>query len=1230
MTTAHPSITVKAGVASAATSVLSVSRDTIASGAVVVLRLQAKDAAGNALTSGGEVVVFSRSGGTSTGVIGATADSGNGVYTATFTGVVAGTATTIGATINGAAVSTLAPTIAVKPGAIAGATSVVTASTDTLLSGAVATLRLRAKDAAGNLLTTGGDTVVFTASGGSSSGSIGAAADSGNGVYTATFTGLAAGTATTIHASANGSVVTTGLPLMTVLPGAASRLAFTVQPSPAFLGAAIAPAVEVTARDAFGNTTPAFTGSVGVAIGTNPGTGTLTGTLSHNAVAGVASFNDLKIDQPGIGYTLTASAGGLAGATSASFDVITAAGTIAWANAAGGNWSNPANWNGGVVPGPTDIALITLPGTYTVTFDVSDSIGGLQLGGSSGTQTLIVSSKTLGLAAGSQINANGVVSMASATLNGPGSITNAGQLFVQGTTALNGAIATAATSMIRVQGNGSFSTGNVTVASGFTNNGTIILTDTTSSYGAVLHVTSGTLTNASGAVIDVRVGANGTRTLDAQLNNQGTLTVGHPFSLTKASAVQANSGTINVNAKLVIQQSGAAPSFTNSGAIAIGSTDTLAVTGGTFAYSGGTINVGAKFTILQTGTAPSFTNSGSMSITSGDTVAVSGGTFAYAAGAITGPGALAFNATTVNLTQDLNTAAVPFSLTTATVSGTGTLTVAPSTTLQIRSSTINSRLVNQGALDVHGTTAINDSLTNGSGATLRLQGDGSSGTSNLTVANNFTNSGAIVLTDTTSSYGAVLNMPAGARLTNAPGGTIDAAVGTAGPRTLGVEIDNQGTITLNRPLSISRAGAAHTNSGTINVSGGDLTLSQSGVTPSFTTSGTITIGAGRTFTVTSGAFNYGAGTINGSGTLAITSAAVTATQDFSTATTGLTLTNATWGGAGKLTVAAGTSLRVRASTINTRLVNQGAMDVHGTSAFNDSVTNASGATLRLQGDGGSGTSNLTVLSGFTNSGTLVLTDTTSSYGAVLNVTNGTLTNAAGATLRTDTGTVGPRTLNGQLDNEGTLAVLRALTISKASAAHVNRGTIDVHDKLTIAQSGTSPSFTQLGAVTMGAGDTIAVTSGSFVYDSGTINGGTLGARFQHCHDRARAHECDVGRDRHVDRRGEHGAASLGKQHQRAVRQSRVRQHRRHQRLQRHGLERRRRHTARAGERIQRHRDADRGHGIHEQRHDRAHRFDILVRSGPERDRRHARQRRGRDDPGRHRHRRAAHAQRAAR
>jgi len=47
--------------------------------------------------------------------------------------------------------------------------------------------------------------------------------------------------------------------------------------------------------------------------------------------------------------------------------------------------------------------------------------------------------------------------------------------------------------------------------------------------------------------------------------------------------VHTNTGTINVNAKLTIQQSGASPSFTNSGSILINTGDTLAVTGGSFA-----------------------------------------------------------------------------------------------------------------------------------------------------------------------------------------------------------------------------------------------------------------------------------------------------------------------------------------------------------------------------------------------------------------------------------------------------------------------------------------------------------------------------------------------------------------------------------------------------------------------------------------------------------------------
>ena len=57
------------------------------------------------------------------------------------------------------------------------------------------------------------------------------------------------------------------------------------------------------------------------------------------ATFGVATFGDLSINNAGTGYTLTASAGGLTGATSGLFDVLLAGGTINWINGSGGNWS---------------------------------------------------------------------------------------------------------------------------------------------------------------------------------------------------------------------------------------------------------------------------------------------------------------------------------------------------------------------------------------------------------------------------------------------------------------------------------------------------------------------------------------------------------------------------------------------------------------------------------------------------------------------------------------------------------------------------------------------------------------------------------------------------------------------------------------------------------------------------------------------------------------------------
>src|SRR5207245_2729907 len=125
--TSTQSLTVTPGPASTATSTVGLSAGTVASGSAVTLTLQAKDAAGNNLTTGGLTVVFTRTGGTSNGTISTTTNVGNGTYTATFTGTTAGTATTIGATFGGNAV-TSTQSLTVTPGPASTATSTVSLS----------------------------------------------------------------------------------------------------------------------------------------------------------------------------------------------------------------------------------------------------------------------------------------------------------------------------------------------------------------------------------------------------------------------------------------------------------------------------------------------------------------------------------------------------------------------------------------------------------------------------------------------------------------------------------------------------------------------------------------------------------------------------------------------------------------------------------------------------------------------------------------------------------------------------------------------------------------------------------------------------------------------------------------------------------------------------------------------------------------------------------------------
>jgi hypothetical protein len=101
-----------------------------------------------------------------------------------------------------------------------------------------------------------------------------------------------------------------------------TKLAFGVQPSSEQAGSAITPTITVRVLDA----SNALVGTdnttlITLSIGTNPGGGTLSGTVVRTAFHGVATFPGLSIDKVGNGYRLAAIAPSLTGATSNAFNI---------------------------------------------------------------------------------------------------------------------------------------------------------------------------------------------------------------------------------------------------------------------------------------------------------------------------------------------------------------------------------------------------------------------------------------------------------------------------------------------------------------------------------------------------------------------------------------------------------------------------------------------------------------------------------------------------------------------------------------------------------------------------------------------------------------------------------------------------------------------------------------------------------------------------------------------
>jgi hypothetical protein len=283
------------------------------------------------------------------------------------------------------------------------------------------------QDANGNTVTTATDGVTISIGTNPGSGTLTGTATVAavNGV--ATFSDLSinkAGTGYTLSASASGLTgATSGT--FDVTPGAAAKLAFTVQPSNVIASAAITPAVQVSILDAFDNLVTSATDNVTVAIGNNPSGGTLSGTATVAATGGVATFADLSINRAGTGYTLAASSGSVTGATSAAFGVAAGAASklvittqpsdtaqsgtafprqpvVQLQDAAG----NVVAQSGIGVTAAIASGGGTLAGTATVNTDASGTatFTGLGISGTVGDRTLSFSANTLAAATSSTVH----------------------------------------------------------------------------------------------------------------------------------------------------------------------------------------------------------------------------------------------------------------------------------------------------------------------------------------------------------------------------------------------------------------------------------------------------------------------------------------------------------------------------------------------------------------------------------------------------------------------------------------------------------------------------------------------------------------------------------------------------------------------------------------------------------------------------------------------------------
>ncbi len=908
---------------------------TVTAGSAFGLAATARDAVGNTVTGfTGPVTI---------GLVPGTGTAGAALGGTTTVNAVAGVATFSGLTLDSAGTGYLleVQTAGVPPdttaaiAVAAGPASVLVVTTEpptTAPAGQSFGLVVVARDAVGNVATgfTGAVSAALVAGTGTAGAALTGTTSVGAAAGVATFTNLvvdSAGTGYRLGLTGAGLTPDTTI-AFAITAGTASQLTFATQPPSSTL--LQSPFVTtVTARDAQGNVVAGYTGAVTLAIATNPASGTLSGSTTVNAVAGVATFSGVSIDNVGTGYTLSATATGLGGAVSNPLDVVVPASVNAWINTAGGSWSNPANWSKGLVPTATDTVFIRQSGTYTVTVDQSVTLARLDVGAPLGTQTVSLPANTMTMTGDGAFAANTHFDVSGGTVAGAGTVDVFGALTWQGGSFSGGSGTTRVNpgATLAVSGSGAGRQLNgYTLELGGTGTWATTTAQMSSGSGGTLRVLAGGQLDVVGDFgVDYNQGGAQSRAVVHGILRRTTSA--NPVSFTMALD---DSGTVDVQTgTLAFNNNG-----TSSGAFAVAA-------GATFQFGGGTHNLGPTSTVGGAGT---------IRVSGGTTNA--GGAWALAGATQVAGGTLNYNAAT---------------------GSTGTLDVTSGV------------LGGNGVLGVSGAmTWTGGSLSGGGGATrvqaggtLAVSGSGAGRQLNgYTLELGGTGTWATTTAQMSSGSGGTLRVLAGGQLDVVGDFGVDYNQGGAQSRAVVHGILRRTTSA--NPVSFTMA---LDDSGTVDVQTGTLAFNNNG-----TSSGAFAVAAGATFQFGGGTHNLGptstvggAGTIRASGgtTNALGGWAVTGTTEVaggtlsfggaSGTTAAMVVSGGVMGGSGLMQVTgtldwtggnfqggSGTTRALSGSSATiggtaARTLNAYTLEIAGTGAWSgaNGISSGSGAVLRI-------------------------------------------------------------------------------------------------------------------------------------------------------------------------------------------------------------------------------------------------------------------------------------------